>query len=161
MYYPWAHDLFSAVTAMTREACAYYGVEYNDYRWLAQSWFNINSKEKGGKLHFHDHVRKDYGDLAFHGYFSVSAEPSETHYDLLDGKVKINHNINNRAILSKVGYPHAMNEWDFEGPRITIAYDVIPLHTLEQEAFLAMQAKDGITDPLWEQHYNPLPRDFK
>ena len=159
MYYPWAHDLFTAVTSMAQEACEYYGVDYNDYRFISQSWFNINSKEKGGKLHFHDHTRNDFGDIAFHGYFSVSAEPSQTHYDI-DGTIKINENKNNRAILSKTGYPHAQGDWDWDGPRITIAYDVIPLHTMQQNAFLKMPIIEE-TDKLWEQHYNPMPRIIK
>jgi len=158
MHYDWAHDLFTAVNQMAQEACEYYGVNFNDYRFIAQSWFNINSKDKGGKLHFHDHTRKDYGDIAFHGYFSVSAEPSQTHYDV-DGVLKVNENKNNRAILSKTGYPHAQGDWEWDGPRITIAYDVIPLHTMQQEAFLKMPILEE-TDKLWEQHYNPLPKKF-
>lgn len=170
MYYPWMQDLYSAVVDMVREACAYYGVDYTQCRFLTQSWFNINNSKNGGKLDWHDHVDDRVQPLAFHGYFCVSAEPSETHYNI-DNEIKINKNKNNRAILSLVGYPHAMADWEWEGPRITIAYDVMPLDMLMQKDFLrAAERGSGVNDDLsdktivrdfetfWEQHYFPLPR---
>jgi hypothetical protein len=59
----------------------------------------------------------------------VSAEPSVTHY-LAFNERKENININNRAVLSEMGHPHAMGDWEWEGPRITVAYDIIPLTDL-------------------------------
>jgi hypothetical protein len=52
-----------------------------------------------------------------------------------------NINKDNRAILSETGHPHAMADWDWEGPRITIAYDVVPGRLITTE---------------WEQHWIPL-----
>jgi hypothetical protein len=158
MYYPFLHDLYSAVVDMTREACEYYEIDYNSERWVCQSWFNINSRQKGGKLDWHDHVDDHLKVPAFHGYFSVNAEPSETHYNI-NGDIKINTNKNNRAILSMVGYQHAMGPWDWEGERITIAYDVFPMKMLDQRDFL-MAIKEGRINPdiRWEQHYFPLPK---
>jgi hypothetical protein len=107
---------------------------------MVQGWFNINYT-KSGKLDWHDHG--PMGAPNFHGYYSVSAEPSVTHYRVFDNYVE-NHNINNRAILSEMGHPHAQGDWDWEGPRITVAYDVIPLKDLKQ---FAMNQ---------EQHWIPL-----
>ena len=157
MYYPFIHELYSSVVDMTREACKYYGVDYNSQEFVCQAWFNINNNEKGGKLNWHDHVREEYKVLAFHGYYSVSAEPSETHYNI-NGDVKINNNINNRALLSLVGFPHAMSDWSFDGPRITIAYDILPLNMLLQKDFLNSNFQEHET--FWEQHYFPLPKIY-
>ena len=44
-----------------------------------------------------------------------------------------------------MGHPHAMGDWDWEGPRITVAYDVLPLSALQDEM--------GMTQ---EQHWIPL-----
>jgi hypothetical protein len=33
-------------------------------------------------------------------------------------------------IVSEMGHPHAMGNWDWEGPRITIAYDIMPLNSI-------------------------------
>jgi hypothetical protein len=61
---------------------------------------------------------------------------------MLFGKELVdNVNKNNRAILSETGHPHAMGDWDWEGPRITIAYDVVPLRYMGDSQ---------------EQHYFPL-----
>lgn len=157
MYYPFMHELYSAVVDMTREACKYYEIDYNSEDWVAQAWFNINSIAKGGKLDWHDHLNPSFKVPAFHGYFCVNAEPSQTHY-LINDEEKINHNKNNRAILSLVGYPHAMGDWDWEGERITIAYDIFPMKILRQEGFLSSKLQDH--EDFWEQHYFPLPKIY-
>lgn len=161
MYYPWMHDLYSAVVDMTREACDYYGFDYNSEYWLAQAWFNINSKEKGGRLGWHDHIGPGVDIPAFHGYFAVNAEPSETHY-LINDEEKINYNKNNRAILSMVGFPHAMAPWQWEGERITIAYDILPMSILMQKDQLeaAKLGRFREHETFWEQHYFPLPKIY-
>jgi hypothetical protein len=74
----------------------------------------------------------------------VSAEPSETHYIVTNQEKKINHNKNNNAILSEMGHPHAMADWNWEGPRITVAYDVLPMAHLIPGG------------PEQEQHWIPL-----
>lgn len=137
---PQLHNLFKSVREMTIEACDYYDVDFDKQQYMVQGWFNINYAKKG-KLDWHDHG--PMGAPNFHGYYSVSAEPSITHYKVFDKEVE-NHNKNNRAILSEMGHPHAMADWDWHGPRITVAYDVIPLKDLM--AF-------GIHQ---EQHWIPL-----
>ena len=47
-------------------------------------------------------------------------------------KETVNHNIDNSAVLSEMGHPHAQADWDWEGPRITVAYDIIPLKDLQR-----------------------------
>ncbi len=134
------HKLYNSISQMTKEACEYYGLDFNSQEYMVQGWFNINYT-KSGKLDWHDHG--PYGAPNFHGYYCVSAEPSVTHYRVFDKDVD-NHNINNRAILSEMGHPHAQADWDWEGPRITVAYDVIPLKDLKE---FAMNQ---------EQHWIPL-----
>jgi hypothetical protein len=158
MYYPFMHELLSAVTDMTREACDYYEIDYNSEQWMTQAWFNINSIDKGAKLEWHDHLDPNLKVPAFHGYYSVNAEPSTTHYDV-NGEMKINHNKNNRAVMSMIGYQHAMGPWEWEGERVTIAYDVIPLKLIRQEAFLDADLEEH--ERFWEQHYFPLPKIYE
>ncbi len=133
--------LYDAVSKMTREACEHYGLDFEKEQFMLQGWFNINEAHNG-KLDWHDHG--PYGAPNFHGYYSVSAEPSVTHYVVFDKQVE-NHNKNNRAILSEMGHPHAMGDWEWDGPRITVAYDVIPLRFLQEGV--------GMTQ---EQHWIPL-----
>lgn len=134
-------ELYNAVSEMTKEACEYYGVDFKKQNYMLQGWFNINSNEKGGKLDWHDHGPA--GAPFFHGYYCVNAEPSLTHYVTTNGYVQ-NHNKNNRAILSEMGHPHAMGDWEWSGERITVAYDVLPFAEIKEIA------------PDQEQHWIPL-----
>ena len=134
------HNLYAAVRSMVVEACEYYGLDFDKEKFMVQGWFNITHTGKG-KLDWHDHG--PFGAPNFHGYYSVSAEPSKTHYLVFDKETE-NNNINNRAVLSEMGHPHAMADWDWEGPRITVAYDIIPLRDLQ---------KFGMNQ---EQHWIPL-----
>lgn len=131
------HDLYSSLKDMTQEACEYYNIDFKESRYMVQGWFNINYSHSG-KLDWHDHHTQ--GIPTFHGYYCVNAEPSVTHYKIFN-KDFVNINKNNRAILSETGHPHAMGDWDWEGPRITIAYDVVPLSEITRQ---------------WEQHWIPL-----
>lgn len=159
MYYSWIHELYSSVVDMTREACDYYDIDYNEQQFICQAWFNINNNEKGGKLGWHDHVEeKNLAAPVFHGYFSINAEPSETHYSI-DGEKQVVVNKNNRAILSRVGYPHAQNNWEWDGQRITLAYDIIPLNLARQEDY-HNNPKIPEWANFWEQHFFPLPKIF-
>ena len=133
--------LYDGISKMVHEACEYYNLDFEKQQFMTQGWFNIN-EARNGKLNWHEHGPG--GAPHFHGYYCVSAEPSVTHYIAFDKSVD-NHNKNNRAILSEMGHPHAMGDWDWEGPRITVAYDVLPLSALQDEM--------GMTQ---EQHWIPL-----
>lgn len=139
-YITGVRELYTAISDMVHEACDYYDIDFKAQNYMLQGWFNINTAHNG-KLDWHDHGHG--GAPLFHGYYAVSAEPSQTHYKVFD-EYKINENKNNRAILSEMGHPHAMGDWDWDGPRITVAYDVIPLSDLQ---------KFGMDQ---EQHWLPL-----
>ena len=133
--------LYDAVSEMIKEACQYYNIDFEKEQFMIQGWFNINEANHG-KLDWHDHG--PYGAPNFHGYYCVNAEPSITHY-ITFGEEKDNINKNNRAVISEMGHPHAMGDWTWDGPRITVAYDVIPLRYLQEGI--------GMTQ---EQHWIPL-----
>jgi hypothetical protein len=139
-YIPGIRKLYDAISDMVHEACDYYEVDFDEQQFMLQGWFNVNHS-KSGKLNWHDH--SPVGAPFFHGYYSVTAEPSETHYYAF-GEHKINNNINNRAILSEMGHSHAMADWDWDGPRISVAYDISPLSSLRD------------LGPEDEQHWLPL-----
>jgi hypothetical protein len=138
------YKLYKGVGVMVREACEYYEIDFDEQQFVIQGWFNINYA-KTGKLDWHEHGGS--GAPNFHGYYSVIAEPSETHYLAFD-KPTINVNKNNRAVLSEMGHPHAMGDWSWDGPRITVAYDVIPLKDLINT--------NKYTNYQYEQHWIPL-----
>jgi hypothetical protein len=141
-YSPEIYNLYLNVRETVKEACDYYKINYNDQRFMIQGWFNINYNKKG-KLDWHDHG--PHGAPHFHGYYCVSAEPSSTFYKINNKKEVENINKNNRLIVSEMGHPHAMADWDWDGPRITIAYDIIPLSNLLID-----------DENIVEQHWFPL-----
>lgn len=120
------YDLLLGIKDATLEACEYYGLDFYKEKYHVQGWFNINKKDYG-KLDWHDHG----GPWApwFHGYYCVNAEPSVTYYkiDNDDNQVVENVNLNNRLIVSEMGHPHAQADWSWDGDRITIAYDIVPM----------------------------------
>jgi hypothetical protein len=134
-------NLYDSISEMVKEACQYYDLDFQKEKFMLQGWFNIN-EANNGKLDWHDHG--PYGAPNFHGYYCVSAEPSVTHY-ITFGEEKDNVNKNNRAVLSEMGHPHAMGDWEWNGPRITVAYDVIPLRYLQEGIGMSQ-----------EQHWIPL-----
>jgi len=133
------YNLYKNLAELVKEACIYYDISFEEQKYMVQGWFNINTA-KNGKLDWHDHG-EPYAPN-FHGYYCVNAEPSVTHYRVFDKEVE-NINKNNRMIVSEMGHQHAMGDWDWDGSRITIAYDIMPLHKLPNL-------------PDMEQHWIPL-----
>ena len=125
-YHPGIYNLYKELSNVIKEACSYYDIDFDKQQYMVQGWFNINYAEVG-KLDWHDHG----GPYApyFHGFYCVKAEPSITYYRVFEKETE-NHNIDNRMIVSEMGHPHAMGNWDWEGPRITIAYDIMPLKSI-------------------------------
>ena len=139
---PGIHSLFVAIREMVIEACEYYGVDFDEQQYMVQGWFNINQKSTG-LLSWHDHGTE--GAPNFHGYYCVKAEPSMTLYSVFGERVE-NLNRDNVAILSEMGHPHTQTAWEWEGPRITVAYDIVPLADL-----ISNKHKQE-----FEQHWIPL-----
>jgi len=129
LYHTGLNTLYKAISDTVKEACKYYDIDFDKKQYYVQGWFNINNAEVG-KLNWHDHG----GPYAphFHGYYCVNAEPSVTHYKLFndDNQIVDNVNKNNRLIVSEMGHPHAMGDWEWSGSRITVAYDIEPLESL-------------------------------
>lgn len=126
---PEIHALYKSISEMIKEACEYYSLDFNAEKFMVQGWFNVNYADSG-KLGWHEHG--GHGAPFFHGYYCVKAEPSITHYDVF-GNLVDNINKDNRAIISEMGHAHSMGDWEWDGPRITIAYDILPLRELENQ----------------------------
>jgi hypothetical protein len=140
---PEIYALKNALRELTIEACDYYGIDFENKKYLIHGWFNAdratpdNAKYGGvnpikNPEHFHDHSN-GLGAPWFHGYYCVDAEPSSTFYQIDRDAEKIFENVNknNRAILSETGHPHGRDDWFFDRQRITIAYDITPMSNLE------------------------------
>jgi len=110
------------------KACSEYGIDFNLQKYAIHGWLNyfpdpMNLDRSYDNLFWHDHGNHMHH---FHGYYAVNAEPSITHYKLNNKKVD-RKNKNGSLILAKTGIPHAIGKWNEAEPRITIAYDLVPL----------------------------------
>lgn len=119
--------LYKEISSMAKEACAYYGIDFAEQKYMIQGWFNVNYAGKG-KLGWHNHGGPWMPFL--HGYYCVSAGHSTTEFEILGKSISI-ENEDNRIILSEMGHPHRMGDWAWSGPRITIAFDLLPLKTVK------------------------------
>lgn len=133
--HPGIKNLQYHLKEMTKEACIYYGHDYDSMEYMIHGWFNFDLKTEGTSKgvnplkndhFFHDHMGGE-GAPVYHGYYCVYAEPSITYYKINNETIFENHNKNNRAIVSETGHPHGRDDWFDDKPRITIAYDISPL----------------------------------
>lgn len=119
--FPEFYELFQEIRKMFREKV---DQETLDESYYLQSW--INFYNKGDFISWHGHWPSE--SRAWHGYYCVDVEPSKTTYKVPGEATKIDvHNENNLLILSKSdGDLHRTWPWEYDHPRITIAFDVIP-----------------------------------
>ncbi len=110
------HALYTALQAVFRERVP-------DGTYYLQSWVNIHRKNQ--HLDWHEH----WGSESFHGYFCVNAEPSTTSYKNPQTKqVDSVTNRNNTLTLNAGGWLHRVSPWRSDRPRISIAYDIVPVN---------------------------------
>ena len=55
---PDIHNLYKNISETMREACDYYGLNFEEQEYMVQGWFNITHTKKG-KLDWHDHGGHD------------------------------------------------------------------------------------------------------
>jgi len=129
-YNPEIYNLYVGLRDLTKEACQHYGLDFEKEKFMIHGWFNSDNGKKEIDLNneslYHDHSGGT-GAPYFHGYYCVKAEPSSTYYKINRDRPFENININNRAIISETGHPHAIGVWDQPEQRVTIAYDITPL----------------------------------
>lgn len=129
-----SYKVLSAVRRLTKEACEYYGIDYAAEKYHIHAWLNY---AKGPRIiREYDQVALDDHGIdpkRFHGYYAINAEPSKTFYELDEDNpdqaqgLWPYENKNGRVMLSLSGYDHGVGNWESEEPRITLAYNVIPL----------------------------------
>lgn len=153
LHHPVIRKLLAAVRDMTKEACDYYGHNFEEEAYYIQGWINIEPADTGdealyAKNMIEQNLHEHCGGLGMpdlHGYFCVFAEPSVTHYRIDKVTPFENVNQNFRAVLSETGHPHTRGYWgNHERRRITIAYDTRSIRDI------------GSNDAGLEQHWIPL-----
>lgn len=121
---------------------------YNQSNWYIQSWINVH--QKGGQLKKHSHWFTEKDHTAYHGYFSVNAEPSITTYEIQDKEnIEIENKNGNLVFGLSSKNHHSTSIWNEEQKRITIAFDIVSLEFMNDY-------RDSYKDIL-SQNYNFIP----
>lgn len=99
----------------------------SDYYFI-QVWFNVF--RRGEFIDWHSHWHSKFN--VFHGYYCVNAINSTTTY-LVPPDVKcVIDNKNGLLVFGKSdGDKHKSSKWFSDTPRVTIAFDIIPIEILQ------------------------------
>jgi hypothetical protein len=122
------HDVMLLVKNLTIEACEYYEIDYEKEKYYVSCWINYTKGPRiitPGQISFDDHGSDP---KEFHGYYAIDAEPHSTVYKLDHDVLFPHENKNGKILLSLNGYHHGVDTWPFEKPRITIAFNIVPLN---------------------------------
>lgn len=125
------HEILLNIRSLLIVACEENNIDIKSQQYYIHGWMNYFPARMHQDREYEDLFWHDHGTKAneFHGYYSVNAEPSVTHYRVGEKKLD-RENKNGRLILAKTGLEHAVGKWNFDIPRITIAYNVFPLHNV-------------------------------
>lgn len=132
------HDLYSEIRDIFREVCD------SKEKHFIQSWLNFY--RKGEFIDWHRHWPMQAN--CWHGFYCVSCEPSKTTYRLppahglqipqsmieeTNWETQDVESKNNLIVLSpSAGDMHRTWPWEYDEPRITIAFDIVPISWLEK-----------------------------
>ena len=119
-------------------ACEENNVDIEKKQYHLHGWLNYFPAKMHQERDYEDLYWHDHGNNLdeFHGYYAVNAEPSITHYRIGDEKLD-RENKNGRLVLAKTGIDHAVGKWNFDMPRISVAYNIMPLENLVRSKFKA------------------------
>ena len=105
--------------------------EIPDEPHMIQCWLNVF--RKGEFINWHNHWEKEF--RAYHGFYCVNVKPSYTEY-MFHHHPRVIYKVNSKEGLLVFGKSHnnqhRSSPWLDEGmPRITIAFDIIPVSTIQ------------------------------
>lgn len=125
------HEIFSNIKKSLVMACEENDIDIKKQQYYIHGWLNYFPGKMHQSKEYEDLYWHDHGDNLneFHGYYAVNAEPSITHYRT-NGEKLDRENKNGRLVLARTGVDHAVGKWNFDTPRISIAYNLFPLEHL-------------------------------
>lgn len=94
--------------------------------YMIQAWLNVYQKDEF--IPWHGHWPPNTG--VWHGYYCVNVSESITSYKL-DNKVYQVYNNDGLIVIGRSGRDnHQSSPWTQDKPRVTIAYDIIPVQSI-------------------------------
>jgi hypothetical protein len=125
--FPGLHELYNTVKETFHHCCK------STEPFYTQAWLNVY--RTGDYIDWHSHWPPEFE--SWHGFYCVDVEPdSSTTYRLFGERPEIDDIVvpsrNNMLVLSRSdGDVHRSSEWNhLDRPRITVAFDIIPMSKL-------------------------------
>jgi hypothetical protein len=152
---PMIHELYWAIHGMFHTCLSDHFGKVDD-KFVMQSWLNVYRKGEYIDWHSHTNTRS-----AWHGFFCVDVEPkSSTFYRWKDSNTEIEIESKNNLIVMGLcnGDEHKSSVWNKSKPRITIAFDILPIKEVHTQAtkthgsYLSAAQKD----PKFLNHLIPI-----
>lgn len=104
----------------------------DDRQYVMQAWVNVY--RQGEFIDWHGHWAKELD--AFHGFYCVNVADSKTYYRLSEDKEKI-YTVDDTdgliVIGRSAGDEHTSSPWTDSNPRITIAFDIVPVESIKEQ----------------------------
>jgi len=101
-------------------------------QYVMQAWLNIY--RSGQFIDWHTHWESELG--AYHGFYCLNVGDSKTHYRFDADKEKV-YTVDDKDGLivfgKSAGDEHKSSEWNETDPRITIAFDLIPVESIKEQ----------------------------
>lgn len=101
-------------------------------QYVMQAWVNVY--RAGQFIDWHTHWEPELG--AYHGFYCLNVGESQTHYRFTSNKEKIYTVDDSDGLIvfgKSAGDEHKSSEWHETEPRITIAFDVIPVESIKEQ----------------------------
>lgn len=118
---PQIHELYEGIRS------TFHDINPTDEKHFIQCWLNYYNRDDF--IDWHHHWPSEVN--SWHGFFCVTCEPSSTTYKLSDGTIVDIESKNNNLVISRSdGDEHRTWPWEYDEPRITIAFDIIPARHL-------------------------------
>ena len=101
-------------------------------QYVMQAWLNVF--RAGEFIDWHSHWEPTLG--AYHGFYCLNVGKSQTYYRFTSNKETI-HTVNDTDGLivfgKSAGDEHKSSEWYETEPRITIAFDIVPVESIKEQ----------------------------
>jgi len=149
---PGINELYWTIHHVFHNCLTHYHQGRVNERYFMQSW--LNYYQKGEFIDWHCHTQGDVG--GWHGFFCLDVEPdSFTSYkwpndpERKDLIIDVPSKNNKLVIGTSNSDLHRSSDWSHDRPRITIAFDILPLEHIYE----------GLTQPYDEPKYLNAMRD--
>lgn len=123
------YELYTEIQTVFHDILIHNKMNDNNTKYYIQCW--LNYYKKGEFINWHAHW--DPECKSWHGFYCVDVEDSYTSYMIPNNNEVINiKSENNKIVISKSdGDKHKSSIWQYDIPRITIAFDIIPREHIE------------------------------